>query len=98
MALDFLDKRPSEFLSFPGGYFTQWRPRPDGLFDYFPRGMRKPGYRVDSEVRDRIMLLARKPGRLFVALILIIVLVSLAARDLHHTVFPLGGLWITLVG
>ena len=32
------------------------------------------------------------------ALILIIVLVGLAARDLHHTVFPLGGLWLTLFG
>ena len=32
------------------------------------------------------------------ALILIIVLVSLAVRDLHHAAFPLGGLWLTLFG
>ncbi len=34
--------------------------RPDGGLDYFPRGMRNPGYRVDPEIRDRIMEQARE--------------------------------------
>ena len=44
------------------------------------------------------MRLERGPDGLFVGLIVIFVLVSLAARDLHHSVFPLGGLWLTLAG
>lgn len=37
-------------------------PRADGDLDYFPRGLLKPGYRVDIETRDRIMEQARKYG------------------------------------
>jgi hypothetical protein len=97
--LDLLNRKSSDVLSFVAGSLAQqFVSRADGYFDFFPKGMRKTGCRVDSETRDRIMRLARGPDRLFVTLILIIVLVSLAARDLHHAVFPLGGLWLTLVG
>lgn len=34
--------------------------RPDGGLDYFPRGMRRPGYQVDAQIRDRIMEKAGK--------------------------------------
>jgi hypothetical protein len=29
--------------------------RSDGGFDYFPRGIRKPGYQIDAQIRDQIM-------------------------------------------
>ena len=43
------------------------------------------------------MRLERGPDGLFMALIVIFALVSLAARPLLHAVSPLGGLWLTLV-
>ena len=57
LAVDLLDKIPYEFLSLRGGNYAQWRPLPNGHFDYFPKGMRKSGYRVDAETRDRLMRL-----------------------------------------
>jgi hypothetical protein len=97
--LELLNRESSDVLSFGAGSLAQqFVPRADGYFDFFPKGMRKTGYRVDSEARDRIMRLERGPDGLFVALIVIIVLVTVAAQPLLHAVWPLGGLWLTLVG
>jgi hypothetical protein len=43
-----------------GGTARRFLPRADGGFDYFPRGMCKPGYRVEAAIRERIMELARE--------------------------------------
>ena len=77
---------------------NRFRPRADGGFDYFPEGVRKPGYCVDHETRDRIMRLERGLDGLFVGLIAVLVLILLAAAPLLSRVFPLARLWLTLGG
>ena len=57
--LDLLNRKSSDVLSFGAGSLAQqFVPRADGYLDFFPKGMRKTGYRVDSEARNRIMRLA----------------------------------------
>jgi hypothetical protein len=98
LALELLNRQSSDVFSLGAGSLAQqFVPRADGYFDFFPKGMRKTGYRVDSGTRDRIIHLERGPDGLFVALIVIFVLVSLAARPLLDAVSSLRGLGLTLV-
>ena len=75
---------------------NRFRPRADGGFDYSPEEVRKPGYCVNHETRDRIMRLERGLDGLFVGLIAILVLIVLAAGSLLSHVLPLARAWLIL--
>ena len=63
--LELLNRKSSDVLSLGASSLAQqFVPRADGCFDFFPKGMRKSGYRVDSETRDRVMRLERGPDGL----------------------------------
>jgi hypothetical protein len=94
LALDFLDKTPSEFLSLRGGNYAQWRVRPNGQFEYFPMGMRKPGYCVDSETRDRIIRLARGLNSFDYTVFSAVIMMMLFAGNVLSRLFPAGGLLV----
>ena len=86
----------------------RFRPRADGSFDYFPCGMRKPGYCVDSQTRDRILDRARDAhfaqlGLSVLVVILGIVAFFIAISQLPATVgqaeplFPPAVVWFGVV-
>jgi hypothetical protein len=46
-------------------------PEADGHWGYFPRGLRKPGYRVDAAMRERILEITRAGNRSVSVLIIV---------------------------
>jgi hypothetical protein len=57
-----------------------FRPLADGGFEYFPEGTSRPGYLIDSPIRDGIMRIRRGLDGLFFALILILVFANFVAE------------------
>jgi hypothetical protein len=88
--LEVLNQKPFDLSPLIGARLTAqcFQARDDGGFDYFPRGLRKPGHRIDSETRDRIMQSARAMDRQILVLMAILFGVMVLGEAVLARIYP----------
>jgi hypothetical protein len=89
--LELLNQRPFDrtvFRTRAGSMTRRFLPQADGGFDYFPRGLRKPGYHIDSGARDRISQALRSLDREWSVLLAILFALIVIAGAIWVRVYP----------